>query len=165
MSNTKYPLLFTYHDVLSGNGFVAYVEMKGRSLMEQVSEDEVWIYGINPGGIAASGKSQKEAANAFLESYRAVLFDIADEAKGFAELEAEVGSFYSDTNRPNSKAWWNAVRRVRAGKVDLDWLERQQAESKRGVNVLDITPCVDAEPQRRKPEPSFNNFAKDLLAA
>ena len=166
MKGTKYPLLFTYHDILAGNGFIAGIRIRGRSLMVEEEDGDVWIYGVNPGGISNGGKSQKEAASAFRSVYQAVLYDIAEEAQTFAELKDEVESFCAETNVPNAQEWRKAVKLVRNGLLGSDWLDRRPADSDRGVEVVEITPCEDAElAVKQRPAPSYNGSDEQLLAA
>ncbi len=164
MSETTYPILFTYRDVLAGNGFVAGVEIKGRYLMSE-ENGEVWIDGVEPGGIGAGGSSDKEAAAAFRQMYQKVLFDIALEAKTFEEFKAEVEKFFRDVNDLISKEWWDAVKLVRKGKVTSSWLAQESADSNLGVRVHEL--CMDqaAASVTQKPEPTFNAPEHWSLAA
>ena len=81
---TRYPLLLGFRDLIAGNGFVASVALNGRALL--VDEDDgFWMYGVNPGGLAAGGSTAAEALAEFRKDYRLVLFDIATEAEGFED--------------------------------------------------------------------------------
>ena len=164
MSETKSPILFTYRDVLAGNGFVAGVEIKGRYLMLE-ENGEVWVDGVEPGGIGAGGSSQKEAAAAFRQMYQKVLFDIADDATIFEEFKAEVEKFFSDINEPISQEWWSAVELVREGKVISEWLEKEPAESEMGVQVIELAMGQEAPPVKQKPKPQYNAPERGSLAA
>ena len=131
---THYPLLFGFRDLVAGNGFVAGVDLSGRALL--VNEgDGFWMYGVNPGGIAAGGGTAGEAHSQFRSAYRSVLFDIAAEAVDYAEFEREVTSFVEATNQPTAAEWDEAVLEVRRGKVDADWLPKRKAESRIGVQI------------------------------
>ena len=124
MSNARYPILFTYRDILAGNGFVAGIEVRGRYLMADESEEGVWVYGVNPGGLSAVGDSQKEATSAFREAYRESLFDIAGDARTFDDFKSAITHFVEDKNSHYCAEWWDAVALVRSGKTDLNWMTR-----------------------------------------
>lgn len=161
---TQYPLLFTYHDAIVGNGFVAAVIVKGRALMEEEG-DSVWVYGVNPGGIGCGGGSQREAAANFREEYRTVLFDIAADAPDFAAFKVEVEAFFHDTSESILVDWKAAVDRVRRGQVQSDWLEKESADSERSIQVVNL--CCNESPDldSATPEPSLNAPQESRLAA
>ena len=132
---TEYPLLFGRRELVEGNGFVARVAVSGRALL--VDEDgEFWVEGTNPGGFAASGKSPTEALAEFGSAFRAVLFDIASDAGTFRDFRDEVQRFFEETNVPASREWEEAVRRVKAGQLEADWLSKRPADTKLGVEVV-----------------------------
>jgi len=48
--------MFTFQDVVSGNGFLSGVTMSGRALMCKRDDGNWWVYGIHPGGMAHFGR-------------------------------------------------------------------------------------------------------------
>lgn len=151
---THYPLLFGFRDLIAGNGFVAGVNLRGRALL--VNEgDGFWMYGVNPGGVAAGGSTAGEAQSEFRSAYRSVLFDIAAEAETIEEFARQVEQFVDETNTPNLAEWKAAVAEVRQGHVDADWLPKRKAESKIGVEVVHL----------EHPAPSANVLDEAELAA
>lgn len=128
------PLLFTYKDRVVGMGFIANITSHGRVLAVE-DDSEVWIYGVEPGALAACGVDPKAALEAFRESFTHVLRDFAVEARSFEEFEGNVAAFFADINKPNESDWVAAVEAVRAGLVDLQNVPRQRAESTRFVQV------------------------------
>lgn len=145
------PLLFTYRDRIVGMGFTALVTSHGRVLAaveEGENENDVWIYGVEPGALAAKGADPKEALEAFRQSFTNVLRDFAAESEAFAHFEASVQAFFSAINEPNERDWRRAVEAVRAGEIDLPDARREPAESRRFVQV-----------QEEKPVDSRQNFA------
>ena len=151
---TQYPLLFGRRELVEGNGFVARVAVSGRALL--VDEDgEFWVEGINPGGFAASGKSPSEALAEFGSAFRAVLFDIASDAGSFQDFQDEVRKFFEETNVPASREWEEAVRRVKAGQLDADWLNKRPADTKLGVEVIEVN----------QPAAANNELGEAALAA
>lgn len=151
---TRYPLLFGFRDLVAGKGFVAGIAIDGRALL--VDEDDgFWMYGVNPGGVAGGGPSIGDAQVEFRSSYRSVLFDIAGEAESFDQFEEEVTRFFRETNEPTLAEWEDAVKAVRTGEVDADWLPKGNAESKIGLKVQLV----------EHPEPSVNALDEAKLAA
>jgi hypothetical protein len=151
---THYPLLCGFHDLIAGNGFFAGVSMSGRALLVDEG-DGFWMYGVNPGGVAAGGATAGEAQSAFRQAYTSVLFDIAAEAGSFEELKAQVERFFSETNQPTAAEWAAAVMEVRQGHVDADWLPKRKAESRIGVTVTLLENAI----------PSINALDEAELAA
>lgn len=151
---THYPLLFGFRDLVAGNGFIAGVDLRGRALLADEG-DGFWMYGVNPGGIAAGGANAGEARSEFRVMYRSVLFDIAAEAKSFNEFQLQVQQFVEETNSPTAAEWEEAVSSVRSGKVKADWLPKRKAESTIGVQVILL----------EHPAPSANVLDEAELAA
>lgn len=150
----EYPLLFGYRDLVAGDGFLAGVAVDGRALL--VDDDEgAWVYGVNPGGVSASGHDHGSATAAFRAAYRSVLFDIATDCASFADFKSEVESFFWETSLPTEQAWTQAVAAVKAGKVDLEWMIKKPAESGCCVEVVEI----DA------PRAAVNELDKEAIAA
>lgn len=138
---TKYPVLFTFRDKISGTRFLAEVVTEGRLLV--VNEgDGWWMYGIEPGGLAEGGKTPADALIALRQSYREVIFDIASEVKTFKEFKTQVEKFFAQKCADLEPDWQSAVQEVRNGTVTSEGLEvrnkpieKMPAESKRGVKV------------------------------
>lgn len=132
--NAKIPLLFTYCDRIVGMGFTAQVESHGRVLAVE-DDGSVWIYGVEPGGLAADGKDPKEALEAFRQTFTNVLRDYAADCHHFADFEAAVQTFFGAINQSNEQDWLAAVEAVRSGALDLPGARREPAESSRFVQV------------------------------
>ncbi len=109
---TNYPLLFGMRNLLAGNGFVAGVAVDGRALLVDEG-DGFWIYGVNPGGIAAGGRNEADAIAAFRSIYQSVLFDIASETETFEAFKTQVEEFVHSTNEPMAEDWKKAARSTR----------------------------------------------------
>jgi len=133
----QYPLLFDRVDVVIGNGFVAGVVMKGRTLFSEEADDEFWMYGVNPGGVAEYGKTRPEVLAAFSRAYVEVLHDIAFEAGDFSSFEEHVTSFFLEDNR--REEWKAAVAEVRATQETVDWVPTASANTRRGVKIHDLS--------------------------
>lgn len=172
MSRAQFPILFAYRDILAGNNYVAGVQARGRCLM--VEEDEgFWVYGVNPGGLSAGGKTEREATSAFRDMYRMALFDLVIEAPTVNELRKELEALVNESNPYYESAWWEAVQQVRRENLTLDWLKTKQgaddAESQPGVVVCELTLLGSEQPGAgdcsQHPAPSQNDLDHLIQAA
>ena len=129
-----YPLLFTFVDKVEGNGFLADIRVHGRLLAAQ-EEDGWWMYGVNPGGLAACGDTRAAAYTEFRKTLMKVLFDIATEARDFYAFRTAAKKFFDEVNEPNLKDWEQARADVKAGRITIDGMRRESAESPRRIEV------------------------------
>jgi hypothetical protein len=134
---TRYPILFGYSDLVLGSGFVATVSLNGRALLEEDGGD-FWMFGVNPGGLAAGGADRGAALSAFRSAYRSVLHDLASEAVDFDRFRNDVESFFRETNTPTLQEWEEAVAAVRSGTVTADWLAKRSAETPCRIEVVRV---------------------------
>ncbi len=129
------PLLFTYRDCLFGNGFVVEVKAtNGRALGVQES-DGFWMYGVNPGAMAAFGENPDAAHAEFRATFSSILKDLALEANNCGEFQALVNQFFNDTNPGYERDWSRAVDAVRNAEVDAEGIPRAPADSPRRIEV------------------------------
>jgi hypothetical protein len=135
---THYPLLFTFRDKVSGEGFLAGVTVHGRGLAVEEA-DGWWMYGVEPGDLAAGGATFTEAQREFRKTFTTILFDIAEDAKDFKTFKAEVSRFFKGVNHPTAQEWQAAVLEVRAGKITAEAISQglptKPANSPRSVQV------------------------------
>ena len=153
MKMDRLPLLFTFKEKVYGDGFLADTAAHGRVLevRDLEAEGKVWMYGVQPGGIAASGEDDSEAREEFKKTYRAVLFDIASEETTFKGFKREVETFFNEVCRPVEKDWLDAVKEVRKKNYEEEGLHKKRAEKtamKVTVTEVYLTPennTVDTE--------------------
>jgi hypothetical protein len=136
----KYPLVFTIKNEVFGNGFLAGVLVHdGRALMVR-EDDEWWIYGVQPAGIAEGGATPKEAYFSFRDTFTKMLYDSASLAPDFEAFRTDVEGLCGQTNARGDEEWQQARAEIRAGVVTpeapLDELPRQTSETKCGVAVI-----------------------------
>lgn len=136
-----FPILYSLYELVEGNGFVARIELNGTALATEEEPGEWWAYGINPGAIAASGETIREAFASLQVSFRAYLQDCAAEASGFEEFKAELERFFHETGPESHREWDEAVRAVRAGAAIPSNLDKQSLDSSpRGIRVSEVGP-------------------------
>lgn len=145
-----WPLAFCFSHPVIGNGFLAAVQIHGR-LLAEVESEGVWLYGVNPGAIAASGRTLADANRAIGTTLARVLFDMAAEAPSFDAFKATVVAFFEQTDE-DLAAWTEAVARIRSGETrdlpsDLprldDPLVQVRVEARRRIDDLRPTDNPD----------------------
>ena len=65
--------------------------------------------------------------------------------RSFQDFHDEVQRFFEETNAPALHDWEEAVRRVKAGQLDADWLTKRPADTKLGVEVREIDTPLSAQ--------------------
>lgn len=116
----NYPVMFTLKDTVSGNGFLAGVMLTGRALMTKESDGKWWVYGVTPGAIAESGSTPEEGFLRFRNSYKNVLFDIAEDAPDYSGFRTSVENFYYQPEEEEEAKWQFAFDAIRCGKFVPD---------------------------------------------
>jgi len=109
--------MFTFQDVVSGNGFLSGITIQGTATMCMENDGKWWMYGVHPGGMAHFGDSVMEAFSKFRESYKTVLFDIAEETSNFDAFKTEVERFYWECGKDEETRWHAALQALRSGEV------------------------------------------------
>ncbi len=136
-----HPLMFTFRDMISGEGFLAGTTCSGRALMLQ-EDEKWWMYGVRPGAIAESGNTPQEAVFNFRNRFKEVLFDIASDCKNFPEFKLAVENFFYERSAmdQDEKKWEQAVKAIRSGQLVVEApfpeLKRQAPEDRpSGISV------------------------------
>jgi hypothetical protein len=146
-----YPLVFGFGGLVAGKGFVAGVGFQGRALVEEEAE-ETWIFGVNPGGVAADGPTRGEAFQAFKEACRSVVLDLAEVSGSFEEFKAGVERFFHETNEPTREEWEKAVQEVRNGRLTVEGLEKQVGSADRTPSVVIELVAAPASSEKASPK-------------
>jgi hypothetical protein len=153
----EYPLVFTFNDAVSGNGFLAGITITGRAVMAK--EDEFWwTFGVRPAALAAKGETPAGAYLEFRNHYTSVLFDTASFSPTFEAFKAEVERWFYERDESEELRWhaasdaiqkgqvtpeppFDKIRReapdVRPVSISVDRLDDQQAVFTASNNVLD----------------------------
>jgi hypothetical protein len=130
------PLIFTYRDAVSGNGFLAGVTVTGRAVITH-EDGQWWMYGVRPAGIAETGNTPNETFLSFRQRYSAVLFDIAADVESFEAFKEEVERFFYEADPREEQRWSEAHNLMRSGEVTLaepfSALKKESPESRPAV--------------------------------
>jgi hypothetical protein len=110
---SDHPLLFTFRDVISGDGFLAGITLSGRVLMAE-EDGKWWLYGVRPAAIAECGTSPQEALIRFRNRYKEVLIDIAGECRTFDAFKEEVERFFYEPDLQEEHRWESALNNLRS---------------------------------------------------
>ena len=159
---TEYPLVFTFSDSVSGNGFLAKVTLNGRALM--VHEDETWwMLGVRPSAFAASAETPAGAHIEFRKTFTAVLFDSATIAYDFEAFKAEVERFYNERDEEQERRWQAAsdamIQGLATPEPPFTSLKRESPDAR------PLTICVERLDQRHVFAPSENVLDTFALSA
>jgi len=112
----EYPLVFTFNDTVSGNGFLAGVTVSGRAVMAE-DDGSWWMLGVRPAGLAAKGEAPAGAYVEFRKTFTAVLFDAASLASDFDSFKNEVERFFYERDETEEARWHAAGEAIRNGSV------------------------------------------------
>lgn len=127
-----HPLVFTLQNAIEGCGFLAGITISGEAVMEHDSNGEWWMYGVCPGAIAAGGKTPNEAFLNFRNRYKEVLFDFAEECRGFLAFKNATEAFFKAEDTEERARWKQALEVVRQNDSALpepfNKLPRKRAE-------------------------------------
>ena len=145
----KLPLLFLFNNTVQGNGFQAHVTAQGRALVERGAEEEgeVWVTGVQPGGIAEGATDEQQAYKKFRRLYQDVLLDVADEAEDFEVFTVRVQDFFKEICTTSEALWWEAVQHVREEGYAEESLKKKPAGTPVGVTVERVEqPALEHHP-------------------
>lgn len=118
----KIPLYFDLREVVKGRTFVVTVRMRGRITGVAEGDGSVWMYGVNPAGLAVPGEDLKSAYAGFRRALGTTLTDFADWAQDFTQFRDELEAFFRCTADDIVSEWSAARQEIRDGFVPvLDW--------------------------------------------
>jgi len=133
---SRLPLLFSYRDTLFGPGMLIEVRVhNGRALYVEEA-DGGWLYGVNPGGMAAPGASLQDAHLAFRQTFTNILVDLILDTRSEQEYRTAVERFVRETNEAYEADWLAAVEAVRALGTNPTGLAKAPAESPLRIEVV-----------------------------
>jgi hypothetical protein len=136
----SYPLYFTFKDVVKCGDSTSLVLAKGRVLMT-LEEDEWWLYGVQPGGMAGYGRSQAEAFIDFRKGFKEILEGIASDATSPQEFERVARGFFCAIDKEDERIWEESRQQLRSGNqhppADLD-LKKETEVLDAHINIISI---------------------------
>ena len=157
MATKHYPIFLNYRQPVACNGFLVDLSFKARLLLEHDSDDEdIWAYGVNPGGICTYGSTDQEALSAFVVRLRDSINDKAEAAFTFETFKAEVCELFG-ANDDYVVLWEAARKSVREGSLDLPGLPRDESAYK-AETYFHVEKIVS-------PDPKFNQSESMTLAS
>lgn len=119
----KIPLYFDLREVVKGRTFVVAVRMRGRITGAAEGDGSVWMYGVNPAGLAVPGEDLKSAYAGFRRALGTTLTDFAEWTQDFAQFRDELEAFFRGTADDIVSEWSAARQEIRDGVVpESDWL-------------------------------------------
>ena len=129
-----HPLMFTFKDSISGDGFLTGITLSGRALMLKEEDGKWWMYGVRPGSMAENGNTPQETFLRFRNRYKEILFDIAEDHRTFPEFKEEVERFSNESDEEEERRWADALTAIRAGRCTIpppfSDLPRQEPEDR-----------------------------------
>lgn len=124
----RLPLYFDLRVVVDGGGFPASVGLRGRITCEE-EFGSVWMYGVNPGGLAENGKDLESAYANFSRARTEIVGDFARRAADFGAFREDLEEFLMGTTEDIVDEWAAARGRIRDGSVPDLRLARETAGS------------------------------------
>ncbi len=138
-----WPLFFSYRGPIVGRGFLAEVELLGR-VLATISDDDVWLDGVNPGAFAVEAASLDVANVALRTALTNVFIDMAADGQA-GEFERRVTEFFNARDEDTLAEWERAVEAVRRGRHSAPELPRFSAETPIEIRVT-VKPGADLMP-------------------
>lgn len=118
----KIPLYFDLEKIVNGGTFTAAVRLRGRITGVEEEDGSVWMYGVNPAGLACPGEDLGTAYAGFRRALGATLTDFAEWAPDFAQFRDELEAFFGGTAEDLVSEWSAARQEIRDGFVpESDW--------------------------------------------
>lgn len=113
----SYPIFFAYKDVVECGEFNALITARGRALLT-FEDGKWWLYGVEPGGMAANGNEPKAAFREFSVAFGNIMRDLASETDCPKNFERGARQFFDSIDKTDEKAWKEARKKIKAGKLD-----------------------------------------------
>lgn len=115
----NYPIFFAFKDVVACGQFKALIQARGKALLTYEG-NKWWMYGVQPGGMAASGSDVGEAFKAFNRTFGHIIRDIAEEVAHCPnEFEKTARRFFDDIDEEEQRTWQEARDKIRSGEMGV----------------------------------------------
>ena len=158
IATNAWPLFMNSRILVAGKGYWAGIQVKSRALLvleDDGNDPEYHLYGVNPGGLAAGGKTIEAANKEFYEGLRGVTFDLADEADDFDAFQEKIRAVFNETDGYYEMRWKEALALVRSNSLDLAGAPREPGDTAASIDVIRIETPVPGDNPQRLPEHSL----------
>lgn len=151
----KIPLYFDLREVVKGGTFAAAVRMRGRITGVDEGDGSVWMYGVNPAGLACPGEDLESAYAGFRRALATTLTDFAEWAPDFAQFRDELEAFFASAPEDLVSEWSAARQEIRDGGVpESDW-RRETADLEPELAIRNPgAPDAAVAPSDEEPAPA-----------
>jgi len=147
---SQLPLFFQFRNLIAGDGFIAFVATRGRVLLSE-EDGKIWMYGVQPGGLAAFGSDRQSAFESFRVEYHRVLEDAAQGAASFTAFRGLVQELFQQIHEPAQADWETARQRVLSYGPSNQGLPVIRAENfPSAIEVLSVQ-SDDFDPRKLQP--------------
>lgn len=155
MALRTWPLWLAHRGMTVGRGFVARVELDGRLLAHQDSTG-IWLEGVTPAGLVldVGASTIDELRPQVRRTLADALHLFAKDAGTFREFREAVEAFLNTTDADASRAWHDAVDRVRSTRERPGDLDVWPADRKTSVTVTEMA-VEDLTPEETTPPPHY----------
>ncbi len=162
MPVVHYPFLFDFKQPISGNKFLAGVEITGgRALMLQ-EDGQWWMHGVFPSAIAECGETSQECFLRYMEELKAILYGFAEEARDYDAFERTVTQFFHQT-AADAELWDAAQQKLRAtnakpadGEEFIQKLPMEKPEERgKSLKITRLDPAAGVQPAEFTPADNF----------
>jgi predicted RNase H-like HicB family nuclease len=140
--SVAYPIIFTITNLVPGAGFLAKVRACGKALMVREDDGAWWLYGAEPGGLAASGTTPQEAFLRFSETFKNVLDDQASECTSLNAFSIAAAEFFGESCEETTSEWAAASEAIRSGNLrpepPFSQMTRQPAETPTFISIEEV---------------------------
>jgi predicted RNase H-like HicB family nuclease len=153
-----YPVMFTVRDAVVGNGFVAGVTVSGRAVMCE-DDGKWWVYGVRPSPVAETGSTPEEAFLRFRNTYKNVLFDLAEDCETYETFRAAVERFYYQPDPEEEERWETAFKAIRMQQTVPEGFFSKLPQQSPETRPTQLTvERIDKESTRYKPTDNVPDF-------
>lgn len=151
----KIPLYFDLEKIVNGGTFTAAVRLRGRITAVDEGDGSVWMYGVNPAGLACPGEDLQSAYAGFRRALGTTLTDFAERAPDFAQFRDELEAFFGGTAEDLVSEWSAARQEIRDGFVPESDFCRETADLEPELAIRNPgAPDAAVAPSNEEPAPA-----------
>ena len=132
-------MIFSYQDLVAGNGFVASIVLRSRVLVVESDDHSFWLYGVQPSICTGDKRGIDAVLDDFRTKYVHSIYDIAKQASSFDEFRDAVLKFLRQKNDLAARDWeiaLHGVERAASAPERAEEIEILPSLSTPAINVL-----------------------------